>query len=188
MTIRGLPILRLLLLRHAKSDWSRGADDHDRPLSGRGLTSAPEIARYMRSRLYVPAAVLCSTAKRARQTLDLLLPEWEATPAIRYDRALYLAEWPNLLAALRKAPSHASPLLVVGHNPGLEQLAVALAMPPQTPAERGRLQRMAQKYPTAALAIFDFDVESWRSLRPGIGHLVEFVRPKDVARRSAMES
>ena len=177
--------MRLLLLRHAKSDWSKDADDHDRTLAPRGRKSTPEIAHYMRKNDYLPDVVLCSTAQRTRETLDLLLAGWKKTPDIRYERALYLAEWPVLLANLKKAPANASSLLLVGHNPGMEQLAIALAGQPANDQERARLQRLTQKFPTAALAVFDFDIASWRNLKPGSGQLVDYVRPKDLAKGSA---
>jgi phosphohistidine phosphatase len=177
--------LRLLLLRHAKSDWNKDIDDHDRPLSPRGRKAAPAIALHMRRKEYLPQAVLCSTAERTRETLDLLLAAWTRKPAVRYQRELYLAECPALLASLKKAPARASPLLLVGHNPGMEQLAVALAAQPKGAAERTRLQSLAQKFPTAALAVLDFEIASWRFLKPGTGQLVDFVRPKDLAGGSA---
>jgi len=139
------------------------------------------MALYMRSKGYLPAVVLCSTAQRTRETLDLLLPAWKKKPALTYDRVLYLADWPLLLAALKKAPGRASPLLLVGHNPGMEQLALALALQPKGVAERARLQRMAQKFSTAALAVLDFEITTWRNLKPGLGQLVDYVRPKDLA-------
>ena len=177
--------MRLLLLRHAKSDWSKDADDHERPLSARGRKAAPEIARYMRSREYVPEAVLCSTAVRTRETLDLLLAGWRKKPDIRYERAVYLADWPVLLAHLKKTQARSSPLLFVGHNPGIEQLAIALALQPRDAQERTRLQRLTQKFPTAALAVLDFEIASWRNLKSGAGQLVDYVRPKDLAPESA---
>jgi phosphohistidine phosphatase len=176
--------LRLLLLRHAKSDWNTAADDHDRPLSARGRNAGAEMARYMRTADNMPEVVLCSTALRTRQTLDLLLPAWKKEPSIRYDRGLYLAEWPQLLAALRKAPLRASPVLLIGHNPGIEQLAVALALEPKGGDECARLRSMAEKFPTAALAVLEFEIPTWRSLKPGTGQLVDYVRPKDIASRS----
>lgn len=174
--------MRLLLLRHAKSDWpvSDEIDDHERPLSERGRRAAPQMADYMRAKGYEPALVLCSTARRTKETLKLLLPSFKKAPRIRYDRKLYLAEWPVLLAAVQKAPATASPLLLIGHNPGLEHLAIALALQPQTVAERGRAQRLAQKFPTAALAVIDFDATGWRSAKPGLGQLTDYVRPKDL--------
>jgi phosphohistidine phosphatase len=174
------PILRLLLLRHAKSDRDKDVDDHERPLSARGRKAAPKIAAHIREKRYEPAVVLSSSSKRTKETVDLLLPEWKRKPKIRYERALYLADWPRLLEAVRTQKADASPLMIVGHNPGTEQLAIALALQPKTAAERARAQRMAQKFPTAALAVLDFDVPDWRSIKPGEGRLIDYVRPKDL--------
>jgi phosphohistidine phosphatase len=146
------------------------------------------MTAYMREAGYLAEVVLCSTAQRARQTLDLLLPAWTKKPAVRYDRGLYLVDWPQLLAVLRKVtPPRASPLLLVGHNPGIEQLAIALAREPAGADERARLQAMGQKFPTAALAVLDFDIATWRSLKPAAGQLVDYVRPKDLAPESGIE-
>jgi phosphohistidine phosphatase len=172
--------LRLLLLRHAKSDWSGKSQDHDRPLAPRGKKAAPQIGAYMRTKGYQPALVLCSTAVRARQTLELIVPELEDEPETRFDRALYLAEWPGLMAEIQDVPASATPLLLVGHNPGLEQLAIALALQSQSGSERERAQRLAQKFPTAALAVLDFQIPDWGELRPGTGRLSDFVQPKDL--------
>jgi phosphohistidine phosphatase len=172
--------LRLMLLRHAKSDWSGNLQDHERPLAPRGKKAAPQIGAYMRANGYQPALVLCSTAVRATQTLELIVPKFEAEPETRFERALYLAEWPRLMAEIQDGSSSATPLLMVGHNPGLEQLAIALASPSQDPAERERAQKLAQKFPTAALAVLDFDIADWSELRPGTGRLRDYVRPKDL--------
>jgi len=169
-----------LLLRHAKSDWSKDSDDHDRPLSERGRKAAPEMARHMSSKGYLPEAVLCSTARRTQETLELLLAVWTKKPALHHERGIYLAEWQVLLAQLKKAPAQASPLLLVGHNPGIEQLAIALAHRPVDAMEKVRLKRLTQKFPTAALAVLDFEIASWRALKPGSGSLVDYVRPKDL--------
>jgi phosphohistidine phosphatase len=172
--------LRLLLLRHAKSDWSGKADDHARRLSARGKRTAPRMGACMRAKGYEPQLVLCSTAERTKETLELVLPALTGQPQIHYDRSLYLAEWPELLAEICAVPGGASPLLVVGHNPGLEQLAIALALQTQSAAERGRLQKLAQKFPTAALAVLDFEIADWSGLKPGLGRLIDYVRPKDL--------
>ena len=137
------------------------------------------MGEYLRAQNYVPALILCSTARRAKETLELILPSLKQAPKVQYDRNLYLADWPQLLAAVQKCPAK-SPVLLVGHNPGLEQLALALALKPQSIAEKGRAQKLAQKFPTAALAVFAFEVKSWKEIRPGSGHLVDFTRPKDV--------
>jgi phosphohistidine phosphatase len=141
----------------------------------------------MYRRGYEPALVLCSTSTRTRETLDLLLPHIGASAKVAYDRALYLAEWPQLLAEIREAPADASPLLVIGHNPGLEQLAIALARRPQSDEERSRVERLEQKFPTGTLAVIDFEASNWSNVQPGTGNLVDYVRPKDLHRRNEDE-
>ena len=179
---------QLLLLRHTKSDWSkpggRQREDHERPLNARGQEAAALIGRYMRKKKYIPALVLCSTAARTRETLKIVLPALAARPEIRYEDSLYLAEWPRLLEAVRAAPDGASPLLLVGHNPGMEQLAAALAAQAKTAATRALAGVMAQKFPTGALAVLDFRGESWAGVKPGAGRLRDFVRPKELAAES----
>jgi phosphohistidine phosphatase len=138
------------------------------------------MGAYMRAKSYEPELVLCSTAERTKETLELVLPVLAGKPQIRYDRILYLAEWPVLLAEIRALASEASPLMVVGHNPGLEHLAIALALQAPGAAERGRLQKLAQKFPTAALAVLDFEIADWSALKPGLGRLVDYTRPKDL--------
>jgi phosphohistidine phosphatase len=137
------------------------------------------MGAFMHAKGYEPELVLCSTAERTKETLELVLPALAERPQIRYDRSVYLAEWPELLAEIRGVSSDASPLMVVGHNPGLEQLAIALALQAQSAAERSRLQKLAQKFPTAALAVLDFGIGDWSDLKPGLGRLIDFVRPKD---------
>jgi phosphohistidine phosphatase len=134
----------------------------------------------MRKRGYQPASVLSSTATRAMETAELLMPALGNAAEIRYDRALYLAEWPQLLAAIRDAATGASPLLVVGHNPGLEQLALALAQQPKSAAERARRERLVHKFPTAGLAVLDFPGSDWSEIKLGTGRLVDYIRPKDL--------
>lgn len=137
------------------------------------------MGRYMRRRKYLPTVVFCSTATRTRETLEILLPELEALPEIHYEDSLYLAEWPRLLEAVYGAPD-ASPLLLIGHNPGMEQLASALMMKPKSSAGRALAGVVAQKFPTAALAVLDFRGDSWAAVKPGAGRLKDFVRPRDL--------
>lgn len=175
---------KLLLLRHAKSDRSQSSDvarnDHARPLNARGRMAAAAMGNYMREKDCLPELVLCSTSKRTRETLEILLATLGSSPEIQFGRRLYLAEWPKLLEVVRAAPDAASPLLVVGHNPGMEQLAHALAGQPKTIAERKFAKEMALKFPTCALAVLDFKIAGWRAMNPGIGRLADFVRPKDL--------
>jgi phosphohistidine phosphatase len=175
--------LRLLLLRHAKSEWPAGGAvaDHERALNARGRRAAPRLGAYLAEHRYRPDVVLCSTARRARETLDLILPLLSPAPSVRYREQLYLAEWPILLDAIRKTTKGCRTLLVVGHNPGLEQLAVALARAPQGPDERLHTDRLTEKFPTGALAVFDFDLGDWRAIKPGEGRLAGYRRPKDLA-------
>ena len=141
----------------------------------------------MHMNAYDPAFVLCSTAKRAEQTLTLLLPHIAEPDKIQHDRALYLAEWPQLLAEIHAVPGRVSPLLLVGHNPGLEQLAIALALQPRNSADGARTERLAEKFPTAALAVLDFSGSDWSDIKPGSGRLVDYMRPKDLAGQSETE-
>jgi phosphohistidine phosphatase len=175
--------VRLFLLRHAKSDRasSKSVEDHERPLNARGHAAAPRIGAYMASKHYVPERILCSSAQRTRETLDLVLPHLLPRPETVFTRSLYLAPWPALLAQVQKTSDEVGSLLLVGHNPGIEQLAVACALNPRLPAERARGETLAEKFPTAALAVFDFEAPRWRDIKPGEGRLVDFVRPKDLA-------
>ncbi|QPC45086.1 histidine phosphatase family protein [Kaustia mangrovi] len=171
-------MLRLLLLRHAKSSWDNPAlDDRDRPLNGRGEKAAPLMGRYMRENGHAPRLALCSPAIRARQTLDLVVPQLDAAPPIHIDDRLYdFGDGTSPLAALRGEGGTASPILVVGHNPSLETLADALA----GDGARAALKAMRRKFPTGALAVIDFDADDWADIAPGAGTLVSFTRPKDL--------
>jgi len=165
----------LLLLRHAKSDWKdRSLDDFDRPLAPRGRHAAPLMGRWLAEKGLQPDLVLCSTAKRAEETLGLLLTALASAPETGYLKTLYLAPPSRLLAVLRRLGPDRGRVLLVGHNPGLHHLAVALAGRSGGPA--GRL--LAEKFPTAALA--RFQVESWPELGQAPARLVDFVRPRDL--------
>lgn len=170
----------LMLLRHAKSSQDDPKlDDHDRPLAERGRKDAPRMGRHMRAQTWEPALVLCSTSARTRETWELVAPELKTRPNVRFDRALYLAEWPALLAIVQGTPAATNSLLLIGHNPGLGQLAVALSLRPGTPAERGRAESMSKKFSTCALAVLEFE-GAWRGIKPGSGRLAAFVKPKEL--------
>jgi phosphohistidine phosphatase len=179
--------MRLFLLRHAKSDQAAGKhmDDFDRPLNARGRSAAPRMGDHMKSKNYVPQLILCSSAARTQETLDLIKPSLSPAPKIKTAKALYLADWTAILKLVREVPRNTDSALVIGHNPGLERLAVALALNPANAAERARAERMVAKFPTAALAVFDFDAVDWASIKPGTGRLVDFVRPKDLEKGSS---
>jgi phosphohistidine phosphatase len=167
--------MRLMLLRHAKSDWSRpGVADHERPLNARGRKAAPKVGVYMARHALVPDLVVDSTATRVRETLDLVLPAFKRAPKVTHDARVYEAEAGALLDVLRETPRGVKSLLLVGHNPGLAELAALLIAAGKTDART----RLAAKFPTAALAVIDFAGDDWSKLRPRSGRLDRFVVPR----------
>jgi len=170
---------RLYLLRHAKAVPSDPqADDHARELTVRGMHDASAIARYIHKSGFEPRLLLASTSARTRQTAELVLREIEATAD--YREGLYLAEAGKILGLIQAAPQSISDLMVIGHNPGLEELATMLAREPVRRKERARRDVLEEKFPTAALAVLDFDIAKWREINLGEGKLADFVRPKDL--------
>jgi len=173
---------RLMLLRHAKSDWAAsGAGDHERPLSARGRETAPRMGAYMARHALVPDLVIASTAARVGQTLDLLLPAFDKAPRVVADRRLYEGEADALLAVIKETPRAAHSLLLVGHNPGLAELAVLLMAAGDVEAR----QRLIEKFPTAALAVIDFALDDWTKLHPKAGRLDRFVLPRTLEAETA---
>jgi phosphohistidine phosphatase len=166
---------RVYLLRHAKSSWKTGAADHDRPLAGRGRRAAKAMADHMREAGVAPELVLCSTARRARETLERLEPAL-ATADVRFEPELYRASDDALLDRLREVPDAVGSVMLIGHNPALQFLALELARPAPDVGE------LAAKYPTAALVTLAFSGGSWRELEPGAAELVGFVRPRELER------
>ena len=173
-------MLRLLLLRHAKSDWSDPAlSDHDRPLATRGLKTAPRVAAVMARKGYIPALCLTSTARRARHTVDLVLAGLPGGGdiAVRPLTALYdFGGGREVRQAIAANGGHASPLLVVGHNPALHALAQTLA----GDGKKAAMAELKRKFPTAALAVIDFPIATWSELPQATGRLVDFIRPKAI--------
>lgn len=169
----------LLLLRHAKSNWDGDVSDEKRPLAKRGREAAPVVGKYLAKNDYMPDLILCSTARRTVETLDLVLPFLKKGIAVKYENELYLAEYPDLLARIRWIDDKVKTVLLVGHNPGLEQLALTLALTSRGP-EDDEMRTMAEKFPTAALAVITFDIKSWKDVKEGAGALKDFVRPKDL--------
>ena len=100
---------------------------------------------------------------------------------MRYSRSLYLAEPKVLLEDIRQTPAGHSALLIVGHNPGIGALALALARLPMDGQEELRKERLAEKFPTACLAVLDFDAKEWTAVKPLSGRLLDYVRVKDLS-------
>ena len=170
----------LYLMRHAKSDWQDPSlEDFDRPLNDRGRRTAPVMGAFLATELGRPDHVLCSAARRATRTWELIEAELGAGIPVTWSDDLYLASASGLLKTIvALAPPKSDTLLVIGHNPGLEQLAADLSGPGSNPKARSRLK---SKFSTAAVAVLAFDVPAWTDLRPGHGRLTRFVRPKDLA-------
>ncbi len=172
---------RLYILRHAKAaPGEPGQDDHARALTVRGVADAEAIARYLRKCGAHIDRVLISSSARTVQTADLILRELEPPPRADYRDELYLAQPGRIFRMLQSLPGHIEAVMVVGHNPGLEELAALLAREPVRRKERARRSVLEEKFPTAALAVLEFEVERWRDIRPDEGKLADFVRPKDL--------
>jgi len=168
---------RLILLRHAKSSWEDSRrEDFDRPLAPRGQRAATAMARYLADEGLAPDLVLCSASRRTVDTWKRLARALGGTVAVRIEPDLYLAEAHALLDRVRAAPAEASSVLLIAHNPGMHALARFLV----GKGDDDALARLAAKFPTAALAVIDFDGAQWAGLGRHKGRLERFVTPKDL--------
>ena len=170
---------RLYLLRHAKSSWDDPTlADHNRPLAPRGRRAARVMAEHLRRKGIAPELVLCSPSRRTRQTLTRLAPALGENADVQLESELYAASAADLLEVLREVPDEVDSLMMIGHNPGVQDLALSLA--------RGgsRITRVRGKFPTGALATLELD-GSWRELAPGSAELVSLVKPKELSRGAA---
>ena len=178
-----MPRLALSLLRHAKSSWDDSTlPDHERPLNPRGIKAATRISRYLLEEGLLPDLVLSSDSVRARATAALLFtPLDRPPPAIVYTNDLYLADPDEILAVVRREaallerapPRH---IMVIAHNPGIQHLALSLP----GSGRRADIERLALKYPTAALTHFTFEAKSWRDIAPGCAVLERFITPRSL--------
>lgn len=169
--------MRLLLLRHAKSDWGDATlQDIDRPLNSRGKTAALRMARYLRENGLLPNQILCSTALRTRETLARVLTSLPQEAQIHLLSDLYQQSEDDYLSLIRKQGGRAQNLMVIAHNPATEDTALSLA----GTGDAAALADLKEKFPTAALAVIDFDISDWSELQPGTGHLERFVKPRDL--------
>ena len=167
----------LLLLRHAKSSWDDPSlKDYDRPLALRGERAAPVMGAYMHEEDLIPDVVLCSPALRARQTWDAVESVLDMDIPIQFLDELYHATATMTHRMIQRISPNVETVLLVGHNPGFADVARWLVSEGD-PEER---ERMRQKFPTAGLAVIDFDVASWDDVDEGSGTLRLFIRPKDL--------
>ncbi len=164
----------LLVLRHGKSDWNTGVRDYDRPLAPRGRKATRRIGRLLAERDLLPALVVSSTALRARQTTERVCRfAGVASSRIEWEPAIYEAELDTLLEVLSLVPNHAPRVMIVGHNPGFDEVVRYLGA--DTLAMWDDLNLM----PTAALAHLEMP-DSWTELGRGAGRCLEIVRPRDL--------
>ena len=166
---------RLTLLRHAKSAWP-DVPDQERPLAKRGRRDAPRIGRWLRDHGYLPDAVVCSDARRTRQTWKLVARELGGSPSVRFEPRAYDASALTLLHLARELPGQYRAALLIAHNPGISDLATGLTA---WPAGNGSSQPPDLLLPTAGVAVFEFS-GGWPGLAPGQARLVDFIVPADL--------
>lgn len=175
---RGPPHVKtLFLLRHAKSSWKNSSlPDFDRPLTKRGRKAGKLLRKFLAGSDPGPALVICSGAKRTRETLDLIRPALPDPVTLAVEDGLYLAGADRLLSRIRRIDSAVTSAMVIGHNPDLEILALALA----GNGDPSLLRRLEAKFPTGALAILSSEIDTWKNIGPGNTRLVGYVRPDDL--------
>ena len=165
----------VFLLRHAKSSWDDLAiADHDRPLAPRGRRAAKGIAEHVRSEAVCPALVLCSSARRACETLDAIRPALGDHAEVVVTDDLYGADADLLLRRLREVGQDVDSVMVVGHNPGLQDLALELT----GDGDEAAIAQLHTKFPTGALATLQLGEASWDQLAPGRAYLASLVLPR----------
>jgi phosphohistidine phosphatase len=161
---------QLVVVRHAKSSWSDpDLADQDRPLNARGRRAGTRVGEYLREAGVHPDLVLCSAARRARQTLELL--QLAKTTDVLIEDQLYGAGPHALLARLRSIPDHAASAMLIGHNPGVEELARMLV---------GDESMLPAKFPTGAVADIRLATQRWSEIEAGLGRLRAFITPREL--------
>ncbi|WP_310727311.1 histidine phosphatase family protein [Streptomyces sp. N2A] len=164
---------RIVLLRHAKAEWSE-TSDHERPLAERGRKDAPVAGRWLAVSGVTPDLTLCSTSTRTRETWKLAVHELPQRPKTVYDERIYEASLGELIALLNETSDEVTDLVLVGHNPGVHALADALS----GESDGDLLPRMNRSgFPTAAIAVVAFN-GSWKSVEHGVGRLIAYWTPQ----------
>lgn len=169
----------LYVFRHAKSSWTNTTlKDFDRPLANRGLKAAPRMGMIMRESKVRPDFILCSTSRRTRETLGLILPFLEGEARILMEDSIYEARNDGaLIERLRRLPVGTKRAMVIGHNPIMQDLTLSLS---RSASDPDRLTMMQEKFPTAALAILDLGDTPWPAIAPDTANLKDFIAPREL--------
>lgn len=170
-------MLRLMLFRHAKADRPEGVADHDRPLAPRGRRQSEAMGKYMAAHGLVPDLAVVSTARRTQDTWQIALPAFKGPIAQINEPRIYESTVDDLLKVIRETSDDQRVVVLVGHNPGMAQLAQCLISGGHSRAV-GRIER---EYPTAALAVIDFKCASWAQVAERSGYLERFETPATVS-------
>jgi phosphohistidine phosphatase len=170
-------MLRLMLLRHAKSSWPNGMQDAERPLSDRGEASARLMGGYMAHHSLIPERVLCSPARRARDTWTGISSSWPKPADVVFDGRLYMATYQGMVSTIRDQGDAVRTLLLLGHNPGMQEAAEWLI----AAGDVEQRERLREKFPTAALAVIDFSLDKWSDVHERSGRLDRYVTPRTIA-------
>ena len=169
---------RLTVLRHAKSSWKdRELDDFDRPLNGRGRRAARRMGREITERGMQFDFVLASPAARVRETIDGVSEHHRLNAPMHFEPRIYMARVAELIELIQSIPDQAQRALLVGHNTSAERLVAKLAVDDET----GLRRRVEEKFPTAALAAIELEIDNWKDIAPECGRLVELIYPSDLA-------
>jgi phosphohistidine phosphatase len=155
-------------------DFYMATDNHDRPLAPRGVRAARRMASYLNEAELAPDLVLCSSAHRAQQTMELISSAFRGSTTTLVERGLYDGNAEELLSRICQVDEAVSPLMVIGHNPALEELAGMLA----GDGDDAAVEQLAEKYPTAALAVLT--VNGWTTLQRGDGYLTRVIVPRSL--------
>ena len=169
--------MRLMLLRHAKTEKAApGLADRERVLNGRGRKDAPKLGAYLVRHALIPTRVIVSSARRTRETWERLALAFPTPPPVAYEDRLYDASPEQILGVTMEAGRAARTLMVIGHNPGLHELARRLIASGEVAAR----ERLNEGLPTTGLVVIDFTADDWRKLRPQSGRLERFVTPRSL--------
>jgi len=180
VVLREAGALKLLhLLRHAKAAGpERAGIDHSRPLAPRGVSAGQALAAHLKDQDFKVAKIYCSTARRTRETYELLESALGDTPVAFRDR-LYLIDIGDLLDFVHSLPDSADSALIIGHNPAFHEFSVDMAADTVAGQEEA-LAALTEKFPTGALCSLQFDCKQWRQVEPMGGKLTQFIRPRDL--------